>query len=142
MFFKNQKRNPFSAYRAFMSPYKWTSSVMACQTVVNLASRSNHFKCKQFDSLSFSSTPSKFCAIILMIFQGERNLLMLLQITSILCCIHFHDLFLVMKISLSQLGGGGNSGATWGNFWINLCVILSFATICAAYENEGLYSLV
>ena len=133
MFFKNQKRNPFSAYRAFMSPYKWTSSVMACQTVANLASRSNHFKCKQFDSLSFSCTPSKFCAIILMIFQGERNLLMLLQITSILCCIHFHDLFLVMKISLSQLGG---------NFWINLCVILSFATICAAYENEGLYSLV
>ena len=63
MFFKNQKRNPFSAYRAFMSPYKWTSSVMACQTVVNLASRSNHFKCKQFDSLSFS-TPSEFCVMI------------------------------------------------------------------------------
>ena len=63
MFFKNQRRNPFSAYRAFMSPYKWTSSVMACQTVVNLASRSNHFKCKQFDSLSFS-TPSEFCVMI------------------------------------------------------------------------------
>ena len=40
MFFKNQKRNPFSAYRAFMSPYKWTSSVMAWSARVTLASRS------------------------------------------------------------------------------------------------------
>ena len=41
MFFKNQKRNPFSAYRAFMSPYKWTSSVMAWSARVTLASESN-----------------------------------------------------------------------------------------------------
>ena len=105
MFFKNQKRNPFSAYRAFMSPYKWTSSVMACQTVVNLASRSNHFKCKQFDSLSFS-TPSKFCVIILMIFRVSITCSCFYRLLIVLYPFPYHNfsklLFMKEKLAIMR----------------------------------------
>ena len=122
MFFKNQRRNPFSAYRAFMSPYKWTSSVMACQTVVNLASRSNHFKCKQFDSLSFS-TPSKFCVILYQWFFRVSITCSCFYRLLVYCVVSIFIWFswfvFVMKISLSQLGGGGNSEATRGKLFFD-----------------------